>query len=239
VPPSSTSSSGDAGSPGRIGRPGPADRRSERLLGQRGNRPLARTITQHAIARRRLLVLWSKRLLPVAALALLTAIVMWPQLEQVQEAGRQALHRLMGVDGGRLLDARYRGVDERGRPYTLTAATAVQVSPERVDLTTPKGDVTEANGTWLMLQSNDGVYIQHSGKLDLSGDVVLYRDDGTTMRTATAAIDLKQGAAAGADTVSAEGPFGTLDAMGFALVDKGSTIQFAGPARLILNSRRQ
>ncbi|MBV9734434.1 MAG: LPS export ABC transporter periplasmic protein LptC [Acidisphaera sp.] len=211
--------------------------RGERLLGVPGR--VRRAPDARALARRRILVRLAKWVLPVVATALLTAIVMWPQIDHLAEAGRLALHRMTsGADGGQLTDARYRGVDERGRPYTLTATTAVQVSPERVDLVTPKGDVTLQNGAWLMLQSRQGVYIQHSGLLDLSGDVTLYRDDGVTVRTATAAVDLKQGAAAGNDTVSAEGPFGTLDAMGFATVDKGAVLQFTGPARLFLNSRR-
>ena len=32
-----------------------------------------------------------------------------------------------------------------------------------------------------MVQSKHGVFLQHSNQLDLSQDVVLYRDDGTTM----------------------------------------------------------
>ena len=38
-----------------------------------------------------------------------------------------------------MTDARYRGVDEQGRPYTVTAATAQQVAPERVNLTDAEG----------------------------------------------------------------------------------------------------
>ena len=67
-----------------------------------------------------------------------------------------------------MTDARYHGVDDHGRPYTVTAATAQQDGPERVNLTTPKGDITLQNGTWLMVQSKLGVYLQHSGQLDLS-----------------------------------------------------------------------
>ena len=62
------------------------------------------------------------------------------------------------VEGGRLIDARYNGVDEKGRPYTVTAATAWQIDPERVGLTMPKGDITLENGTWLMLTSKTGTF---------------------------------------------------------------------------------
>jgi lipopolysaccharide export system protein LptC len=86
-----------------------------------------------------------------------------------------------------------------------------------------------------MVQSKDGVFLQHSGQLDLSHEVTLYRDDGTTLVTASASIDLKNGAAASSDPTHAEGPFGTLDAQGFTVTDKGAAVQFAGPAHLVLN----
>jgi lipopolysaccharide export system protein LptC len=143
---------------------------------------------------------------------------------------------MTSVNGGATLtDARYRGVDEQGRPYTVTAATAEQVTQDRINLTAPKADIALANGTWLMLQSKHGVYLQNSNQLDLSKDVTLYRDDGTTVTSASASIDLKLGAAAGAEPTHAEGPFGTLDAKGFTITDKGTAIQFIGPAHLVLN----
>ena len=208
---------------------------SARRLGARRT-VLRRPPDQAGMLRRRRVMKIAKLALPATALLLLTAIVLWPQLEREIEVGRGAVHRMGAeVDAGRLTDAKYRGVDQRGRPYAFTATTAIQVTPERVDLTAPKGDLLTESGSWVLLRSDQGVYLQHTNQLDLSGHVVLYRDDGTTLRSATAAIDLKQGAAAGADTVSAEGPFGTLDATGFALVDKGEVIRFAGPARLVLN----
>jgi lipopolysaccharide export system protein LptC len=197
-----------------------------------------RAPTPGGIARRRLLVVLTKWSLPFAALALLGTVALWPELERARDQAHIAFRRVTGhVDGAELSDARYRGVDEKGRPYTVTAAAARQSGPERIDLTTPKGDITLENGTWLMVQSRAGVYMQKADQLDLSHDVVLYRDDGTTMRTQSASIDLKAGAAAGSETVHADGPFGTLDATGFTLTDKGTIIQFSGPARLVLNSR--
>jgi len=192
--------------------------------------------TPRGIARRRMLVNWTKRLLPLAALILLAVIAFWPQLSAVGDIGRLSYrHVMITPDGGKLSDARYRGVDQRGRPYTVTAVTAVQVNPERVNLSDPKADILLQTGDWLLLQSREGVYMQHQDLLDLSGDVTLYRDDGTTLRSKTATMNLKVGMVTGSDTVSAEGPFGTLDATGYTLLDKGDIIQFAGPARLVLN----
>jgi lipopolysaccharide export system protein LptC len=187
------------------------------------------------LARRHFFITLTKWLLPAVALLLLASIALWPEVGRVRDATRIALQRAGADVGATLTDARYRGVDDHNRPYTVTAATAQQDGPERINLTSPKGDITLTDGTWLMLQSKSGVYLQHADQLDLSGDVTLYRDDGTTMKTASAAVDLKNGAAASNEHTHAEGPFGVLDAEGFTITDKGTAIQFAGPAHLVLN----
>lgn len=189
------------------------------------------------LARRHIAITLTKLLLPALALALLASIALWPEFDRTKQQAMQAFRRVSSeIEGAQLVDARYHGTDEKGRPYTLTASTAQRDGPVRVNLTIPKGDITLQDGTWLMLQAKQGVFIQHSNLLDLSHDVTLYRDDGTTLVTASASMDLKNGAAAGSEPVHAEGPFGTLDAQGgFTLLDKGSSIQFAGPAHLLLN----
>jgi lipopolysaccharide export system protein LptC len=200
--------------------------------------PVRRPPSAAGIARRRWLVRWSKRLLPLFALALLSSLALWPELNRQADQARVTYRRsgAAEADAARMTDAHYRSVDERGRPYTITASTATQISPERVNLTDPVGDTTLQNGTWLMLSGKQGVFMQHLSQLDLQTDVVLYRDDGTTMKSTTATIDLKNGAAAGNDPVHAEGPFGVLDAQAFALTDKGDVIQFTGPAKLVINN---
>lgn len=209
-----------------------------RLVGEGLSRRY-RAPTAFGIARRRWLVRSAKFMLPLLSLSLLAMMVMWPEIDRQEARDRIAFRRLGQVtEAGRMTDARYRGVDRRGQPYMVTAATAVHATPERIDLTTPKADVTLQNGAWLMIHSRRGVYIQHAGQLDLSGGVTLYRDDGTTLDTAAAAIDLRAGAAASHVWTHAEGPFGTLDAQGFVLLDKGDVIQFTGPAKLVLNGAR-
>lgn len=212
--------------------PGRTDRLSTAGSVQRRPAP-----TAAGIARRRVAVSLTKWVLPVAALALLASIAVWPELTRVKEQGRIAFRRAFAglADASRLREPRYHGVDERGRPYTVTADWAAQAGPLRVNLSEPKGDLSPDGGGWFMVQSHEGTYIQHSGQLDLSHDVVLYRDDGTLMQTQSAAIDVKNAAAASSDRTHAEGPFGVLDAQGFTLTEKGAVVQFHGPARLVLN----
>ena len=217
-------------------RPAQGHRPGQRLVAAAATR-VRRAPTSGGIARRRLVITLTKLLLPAMALTLLASIALWPEIERATDTARIAIRNMGGeVDGARLTDARYHGVDEQGRPYTLTADTAQQDGTDRINLTTPKGDITLADGTWLMVHAKQGVFLQHSNQLDLSQDVTLYRDDGTTLVTASASIDLKNGAAASAEPTHAEGPFGTLDAQGgFSLTNKGAIIQFIGPAHVLLN----
>lgn len=213
----------------------PAGRPEGRLLGGAVRRPPSSS----AITRRRWVVGFGKRLLPVAGLALLALIALWPEIVRQTENARVLYRRGLGMpESGTLTDARYRGEDESGRPYTLTAATARQAGPERIDLTAPVGDVALSGGGWAQVQAQSGVYMQKAQILDLSGEVTLYRDDGTVVTTDAATMDLKEGVVASGARTHVEGPFGTLDAQGFTITERGQVAQFAGPGRLVLNGGR-
>ncbi len=193
--------------------------------------------TAAALARRRVAVRLAKIMLPACAAILLASIALWPELARLSDQERVTFRRLStsSVGGARVTDARYHGVDEHGRPYTLTAQTATQINDDRIDLVTPAGDALSESGSWMMLRAQQGVYQPHGGLLDLSGEVAVYRDDGTVLHSDVATVDLKQGAAVANAQVHAEGPFGTLDAQAYAITDKGAVVQFTGPAKLVLN----
>lgn len=194
-------------------------------------------ISRRRIRLRRFTVLTAKLGLPLLAVLLLSAIVLWPEFDRLSDRTRTSFRRVFSLDAesGRMLDPHYKGVDERNRPYTITAAWATQATATRIDLGDPKGDLVLESGNWLQVEAREGVFIQRAELLDLSQDVVMYRDDGTVLRTQTAAIDIKQGAASSEDKTHAEGPFGVLDSQGFTLTDKAGTVQFQGPAKLVLN----
>lgn len=199
--------------------------------------PATRRHTSRNFGRRHFAVSLAKRLLPVVALLLLSVVALWPEIDQDERS--RLVGALHGIEpqSGQLTDLHYRGVDDRNRPYAVTASSARQISPERINLVDPKGDINTENGSWMMAQSRQGVYMPHADQLDLSGEVKLYRDDGLVMTTHAATLDLRAGAASGAAKVHVEGPFGSLDAQGFAVLDRGAVIQFTGPGRLVLNER--
>jgi lipopolysaccharide export system protein LptC len=189
---------------------------------------------------RRWLVGLAKRLLPLVALGLLLLVAFWPELSGTGERGRVSYRRIdITPEGGQLTEAHYQGVDAAGRPYTVTATKVRQSGPDRTELDQPKADMQFQSGEWLMIAARNGVFEQKASRLDLSGEVTLYRDDGTVLTTASATIDMRANAAAGHEMVHAEGPFGVLDAQGFTVLDRGAVVQFTGPARLVLNGERK
>ena len=190
------------------------------------------------LARRGAIIRGAKWALPGAAVMLLLAVALWPELSRLAGQERSLSRNLLDVDSARMRAPHYRGVDERGRPYTITAESAVQLGPQRINLVWPEADIVAEGGAWDYVQSHDGAYLQHAGQLDLSGEVLVYRSDGMTLRTDTAAIEIKAGAAASNALTHVEGPFGTIDSLGFVLLDRGATIQFTGPAHMIVNQTR-
>jgi lipopolysaccharide export system protein LptC len=188
-------------------------------------------------AARRVVVGVLKRVLPAAAVLLLAAVALWPQLRGLDDQRRYTFRRDAGAppDTLRIQDARFQGVDELGRPYTVTARSATQVSnSDAIALDEPKADMTLQDGAWVLLQAAEGTFRRQGQTLDLAGGVVLNHDAGYEVRTESASIDLAARGATGDRPVAAQGAFGTLDGQGFVATDGGRVITVTGPARLVL-----
>lgn len=188
------------------------------------------------LARRRSFLGAAKWALPTLALLLLGSIAVWPELSRLVNENRAAMREMakMKVESGNMEGAIYRGLDEHGRPYMITARLTHQTGPDRVELTDPEADIF-MDGGWADVRAEHGVYMQHEQTLNLRDHVVLYRDDGTLMNGVTSDIDLKQSVLASDDWVHAEGPFGVLDAQGYFIDQHAGLLQFTGPQRVIRN----
>lgn len=183
-----------------------------------------------------------KTLLPSFAIGMVLLIFAWPQINVESERFGLGVSELAAdyTDSLSMLNARFDGVDEEGRPFSLSADEASQPSSvnEVVDLSLPKGDITLNDGTWLALTARTGKYDRQGNMLDLKGAVSLFHDQGFELQTETAAVDLEAGRAEGRDPVKGQGPFGQLLADGFRVEDRGDTIVFTGRSRMILHSTR-
>lgn len=198
--------------------------------------------TAGRLRRRRWTVRVLKIFMPAAALALLSVIALWPEIQGAEERARLSFRRIIQVtpDAVRVVSPRYQGLDESGRAFNVTAATAASEDSGQtvVDLVAPRGDMFLGGGSWVLAEGNTGRYDRPADRLDLRGDVKLWHDNGTLVTTEEARVDVKGGNAEGDRPVQAQGSFGTIAGDGFRLRDRGAVIVFTGNARAVLEGGR-
>ena len=178
--------------------------------------------------------------LPAAAGFLLLLVVVLPQFRGDDERFRIGMELVRGsnTDTLSMTNARYSGTDDQGQPYSVLADGVRQQSSDKraIDLVAPKAEISLVDGRFLSASAAAGTYDRDTQTLDLTGDVTVAQDKGNQLRTGSARVLLKEGAASGREQVSGEGPFGTLRAAGgFDLSERGKIVYFHGPAQLTIN----
>jgi lipopolysaccharide export system protein LptC len=181
-----------------------------------------------------------KLLMPTVAVGLLLMVAVWPRIQTAME--RVAV-QLPHIDTSaardlKMVNMRYAGFDKHNRPYTITADVARQHpgKDDMVELEGPKADMTTDNGTWIAVNSYTGLYEPQRQLLDLFGDVEIFQDKGNEFHSDSMHVDMGKSTAESSDPVEGHGPFGSIQAQGFRMDDRGNVIYFIGKSRLILNS---
>ena len=181
----------------------------------------------------------AKIVLPLAAAALLVLVWAWPSLRGTDPRFRLGFSDLLTREtaGPSMINPRYVGTDKDHKPFSITSDVARNSANDRmkIDLDVPKGDIVLNDGSWLMLTAETGVYARTAKTLDLFGGVTLFHDGGYEIRTDVAYVNLEKGTAEGDQPVRGQGPFGSLVAEGFHLLDKGKIIHFTGKSKLVIH----
>ncbi len=176
--------------------------------------------------------------LPAIAAIVILVVAIWPQLQPRVDRFRMGLAVLQESPGEEptLINARYEGVDRKGRPYLVTADEVVNIPSEedKVGLNAPQADLTLGEDGWVSLTAASGIYDKKAEILELSRDVNLFHDAGHRFTTSRATIDLVEGNASGSEPVEGQGPFGVLTSEGFRIVNEGRTVFFDGRARMTI-----
>jgi lipopolysaccharide export system protein LptC len=178
-----------------------------------------------------------KLLLPATGLALLLLVAAWPRLATLFERARIgfAAIDLREARELKMVDPRYAGIDRQDRPYVLSAAIGRQV-PDRTDLVSlagPRARMALRHGA-VTVTAASGIYQSQAKLLDLFRRVRIVRQDGTRFLTDSARVDFSDNSARGRDPVRGRGPWGTVTAQGFRILDKGTEVIFTGRADLVL-----
>ncbi|WP_416898766.1 MAG: LPS export ABC transporter periplasmic protein LptC [Minwuia sp.] len=191
--------------------------------------------TQGATARRRHHVTLMKYGLFGASLALVAAIVIWPQVTERRNG--QAIdfaEVARSTPKSTMTNARFVGGANQNLNVTATQVVQDSDQPSLVHLTNPEGDTTTDDGIWLHLQADRGQFDRETSMMTLNGGVSLHSDRGEEMHSSTATFNLVKGEVEGGDPVHGHGPLGRFSADRFALRDNGRVLFLRGNVRLVI-----
>ena len=113
----------------------------------------------------------------------------------------------------RVETARYRGQDERGRAFTLDAASAVQVSAEDpvVNLSDVQAKIQLEDGP-ASVQAREGRYDMDKEQVNVIGRVLFSAADGYTLRTRDVVVNLNDRVMTSRGPVDGTMPLGRFSA---------------------------
>ncbi len=189
-----------------------ADRPGPRPVPRRG--PVFGGAERAAVDRYTRRVRWMKRLLPVAAAALVGAIFVagrGPE-EPVGLLSAEEMARLSA--GLRLDNPRIAGRTDGGEPYFLAARTAAPDGPvpDRIALDAPAGEITLSDGRLLEGRAESGLLLREAGRMTFEGSVVIESSDGYRFRSERLEVLLKSREAESPGPVAGDGPRGSIEA---------------------------
>ncbi|MFZ5790123.1 MAG: LPS export ABC transporter periplasmic protein LptC [Pseudomonadota bacterium] len=183
-----------------------------------------------------------KFLLPTLAAGLIVLLAIWSQIRIEDGRFRIGVADVppTQIDRLSMISPRFEGIDDRNRPFTVTAEEASQVKDDEdlIDLVRPQADMTLENGTWIALSAEHGRFQRSTRQLQLVGQVSLFQDQGYELHAESVAIDFSAGSAVSDTPVHGQGPSGDLAGEGLKLTEKGQIIELTGKSRVTLYADR-
>ncbi len=201
-----------------------------------GGRDTPADASRHVRSRAREMAAWRKRsarvklvrrLLPWTMLGLAVLVVGWISVRTIVARIAAGAAELAVVH---MVNPKYRGRDERGEPYLMTADSATRDprNPYQVQLVEPRGTLVGKAPQPTTMRSVAGLYREDTDRLTLIGDAVLEDGTGYVFRSQRAVMDLKLGTAQGDEAVTGDGPMGHISASSYAITDRGHHVTFTG-----------
>lgn len=141
------------------------------------------------------------------------------------------------TDDLRMVSPRIADVDNQGRPYTITATSAVQDSeePALIHLDEVAGDlVSDEGSSWTAVTSRKGLLNTDEEWIDLVTEVELFTDGGFHFEGEVVRVHLDTGDISSDLPVFAQGPSGTAEGGGLRVSDSGDTITLINGSKVVI-----
>lgn len=197
-----------------------------------GAAPLGRdpALTQQMVVRlrrRSLIVSFWRGALPTVIGVSILGMAIWAGVKTIGDL--QPANRSAGEI--RMIGPEFHGHDKKGRPYVVTAESAVRdpVKTDRSILTKPKLVMQTENRGDLTVTADSGLYDEASKVMDLTGNVVATDGQGYRFASPTAHVISDAHSVSGREGVLITGPLGQTSGSAYSMDDK------AGHALIIGN----
>lgn len=188
------------------------------------------------MARRRWWMTFAKRILAVFAVLGIIVIGVMAYFNTVDNRFQLDFSTIQNADTlpPVMVNPLYQGMDNAGRPFTVTAELATQQDADEVALQTLQADITMQDGSWVTIKSRHGYVELQNRMLYLDGTVNFFHDAGYNLLTESVTVDMKTGVARGVEEVKGSGPMGALRADGFVISSEKDHIRFGKNVKLIV-----
>lgn len=186
--------------------------------------------------RKRDRLVWFKIGLPILALAIIGYLTYRSYYTQSDtRVSIPVVEDAPKLDAGmKVSGIAFEGKSKSDRPFSVTAISATEAKDNKdlIDLEEPQAEIELSELTWIAITAEHGRYDRKLDKVDLSGAVTVYHDNGLTFSTEQAAMDLKTNTASGTAAVTGRDERRELSAEGFEMLDDGATVLFKGRSHL-------
>ncbi|RJF94367.1 hypothetical protein D3874_00480 [Oleomonas cavernae] len=177
-----------------------------------------------------------KIVLPLVAVGLLAAVLVWPSIEGKRDFALSYSDVEVRADGLEMIAPVLTGADDQGRPYVINAkrATADGLEPTAVTLYEITADLALEDGRPVKIVAATGLYRPADKILTLDGGVTVTLADGHVVKLETVALDLAKGTASSDKRVEGAGPTGRIEADRLRASDNGHLLRFEGDVKAVI-----
>lgn len=184
---------------------------------------------------------WMRRGLALGAFAVIFAVLAFFFVQRQPRQLAVSYEKMGHVENDlAMMKPRLTGSDDKGNPFVITADAAIQdpKNTKRASLKNIEADVAMSGGSWVNARAKTGHVDMGAGKLELTGGIDLYSDNGYELHTERAFIDLGKSVAVGDRPVTGRGPLGAISADSFQADRETSRILLTGHVRMTIMRRK-
>ncbi len=172
-----------------------------------------------------------RKILPALTVLVFLALAGWAAVGTL--AWRSGAASQAGSLALRMLKPSFQGRDEHGKPYLLSADSAVRDDADtaKVTLEGPVFTLGAGQPGETLVRAKHGVYREDNRMLDLTGDVHLDDAAGYHFVTEHAVIDTELSDVDGERHIDGHGPLGRIASSAYSVRDGGAHVFFTGQVK--------